>query len=139
MTVITIGIIRVLLLQTTPVGNQIRRYMIHVQQVGVFRTEKAPEYGTQQDLRKHHMTVQTKALISASAVHPLHGILLRVIATAAMGHWAMSATTATIGQLLLTATTHSACTSSTMALSVRRDTSIGRTASRSVVSKNQND
>ena len=80
---ITTGIIRVLLLPPTPVGSQIRQYMIHVQQVGVFQTVEAPEYGTQQDLRIHHMTVQTREYHLVSVLRPLHGILLRVIAAAA--------------------------------------------------------
>jgi hypothetical protein len=66
------------------------------------------------------------------------GTLLLVVASAAMGHWVMLAATASVGQLLLTATTHAACTSSAMAMSIRRATSIGRTATQSVVSKNQN-
>lgn len=84
------------------------------------------------------MTIQIKEYHSVSAVHPPLGIQLRVFAAATVGHWNMSATTAAIGQFLLTATKPTARTSSAMAVSIWRAAAIGRTASRSVVSKNQN-
>ena len=130
--------IGIILLVTTHYGSRRRQYMIHVQSVGVFQTVEATVYGKLLDLRAHHMTVQTKALISVSAVHPPLGIQLRVLAATAMAVWTMSAAPASIGQFLLAATSHAACTSSAMAVSVRRTASVGRTASQSVVSKNQN-
>ena len=133
----TIGIIQVLLLQTTPVGSQIRQYMIHVQLVGVFQTVEAAVYGKLLDLRIHHTTVQIGEFPSVSVVHPLHGILLRVIAAAAVGRWTLSAATAPIGQLLLAAATRTAWSSSTVA-SARWAATIARAACQSVVSKNQN-
>lgn len=130
-----IGIIQVIPQQMTPVGSHLRLSTILVHQVGVFLTVEVMAYGKLQDSQIRHMTIQMKEYHSVSAVHPPLGIQLRVIAATTMGHWNLSASTAAIGQFLLTAATHTACTSTAMAVSVRRATAIGRTATRSVVSK----
>ena len=79
-----------------------------------------------------------KEYLSASRLLQKLGILLRVVATTAMAVSTVSVTSATIGLLLLTVTGRIACTSTTMAASVRRPTTIARTVNLSVVSKNQN-
>ena len=130
--------IGIILLVTTRYGSRRRQSMIHVQSVGVFQTVDSMASGTQQDLRIHHMTDQTREYHLVSLLRPLHGILLRVFATAALGRCSMSATTAAIGQLPLTATTRTNCTTLAMAVSIRGTAAVGRAASQSVVSKNQN-
>ena len=108
MTVITIGIIRVLLLQTTPVGNQIRRSTTHVHQVGVFLTEMAMVYGQRQDLMILHMMVQMRAYLSVYHFLPQHGILLRALSTAEVAACGWSVTKAAIGLPLLLVTERTA-------------------------------
>ena len=86
-----------------------------------------------------HTTAPIKVFLSASAVLQPLGILLRVVATATMGRWTMSATMASIGQLLLTVTTLTACTSTTVATSIHPTTTIERTGLASVASKSDSD
>ena len=87
-------------------------------------------------------TAPTRELtFPASSVQQVpSGILFRVFATATMGHCTLSTTTATIGQLLLAATTspHTAWTSTTMATSIYPAATFERAVLGSVVSKNQN-
>ena len=137
--IITIGITPEILQQTTPVGpphQAISQYTTHVQPVGVFLTEVVMVYGQRQDLVPQHTTVQIKGCLSASHHLPQLGILLRVIATASTAVCAMSGATATVGLLLLAITSRSTCTSTTMAASIRRTTTVARAAAQSVVSKN---
>ena len=70
---------------------------------------------------------------------PPSGILLRVVATTTMGRCTMSATMATIGQLLLAIATLSACASATMATSIHPATTIERAGLASVASKSDSD
>ena len=137
--VIAIGITPEILQQTTPVGpphQAISQYTTHVQPVGVFQMVETMVYGRRRDLVTEHTIVQMKGFLSASHHLPQLGILLRVFATAAMAACSMSVTSAAIGLPLLAATTRTAWASTTMAASIRLTTTIARTASQSVVSKN---
>ena len=138
--VITIGITPVHPLLITPVGpllEQRSQSTIHVQPVGVYLTEAAIAFGQRPDLMIQHTIVQTKECRSASVHLQQLGTLLRVFASAVMAVSAMSAAPATIGLLLLSITTRTSCTSTTMALSVRRSApTLARPATLSVVSKN---
>ena len=140
MALIPIGITPEILQQTTPVGPPLikpSQYTTHVQPVGVFLTEVVMVYGQRQDLVPQHTTVQIKGCLSASHHLPQLGILLRVIAATTMAVSTVSVTAASIGLPLLTATTRTACTSTSMETSCRRLTAtIARTASQSAVSKN---
>ena len=96
-------------------------------------------YGQRQDLMILHTTVQIKEYLSASHLLQKLGILLRVLAATAVAVWAMLATTAAVGLPLLTAAiaaARTACTSTTVAASIRRATTIARAVYLSVVSKN---
>ena len=119
------------------------QFTTHVLPVGVFLTEGVMVYGQRQDLVPQHTIVQMKEYLSASHHLPQLGILLRVVAATVMAVSAVSATTATattatIGLLLLTITTRTTYTSATLAASIRRAATFARTATLSVVSKNQN-
>ena len=131
------GMIPVPLQLTTLVGNHLRLSTILVHQVGVFLTVEVMAYGKLQDSQTRHVIAQMKEYHSVSAVHPPLGIQLRVLARTAKGRCTMSAASATIGQFLLTAAAHASCTSTTMAMSIRRAAAVGRWASQSVASKNQ--
>ena len=144
--VITIGIIPAHIQQITIVGSHLRRFTTHVHKVGVFRAKIVMVFG-QLRLALRHLLMMTHYTTAAtrertspagSALQVQSGTLLRVIATATMGHCTMSATSAAIGRLLLPVSSHGTCTSTAMAVSVRWTAAIGRTASLSVVSKNQN-
>ena len=98
--VITIGIIQVHHILTIPVGpHQIRtsQSTIHVHQVGVFPMAAAVVYGRRQVSMIQHTIVQTKECLSVYLLLLQHGILLRVIATTAMGVCTMLEATAPIG------------------------------------------
>ena len=85
--VITIGITPETLRQTTSVGQlqKLRnQFTTHVQPVGVSLMEVVMVYGQRQDLMILHTTVQMKEYLSASHLLPQLGILLRVVAEAAM-------------------------------------------------------
>lgn len=86
-----------------------------------------------------HTIHLTKVCSSAPAsVLLLPGIPLRVIVATMMGPYAMSATAATIGRLLLVATTRMASTSTTRAASVLRTTAaVVGAVGRSVAFKNK--
>ena len=133
-----------MLQQTTPVGplqKPRNQYTIHVQPVGVFLTEVVMVYGQGRDLMILHTTVQMKGYLSASHHLPQLGILLRVIATAAVAACTMLVTTATIGLPLLLISAATSCTtwvSATKATSIRLTAPLARTASQFAVSKNQN-
>lgn len=138
-----IGIIQVIPQQMTPVGSHLRLSTILVHQVGVFPMAEVMVFG-----RKHlvhlqlipgHTTAPIKVFLSASAVLQPLGILLRVLATAALGRWVVSAAVATIGQLLLSIASLTACTSTAMATSVHPATAIERTGLASVASKSDSD
>ena len=136
---ITIGITPEILQPTTPVGPPLIRasqYTTHVQQVGVFLMAETMVYGQRQDLVPQHTIVQMKGFLSASHHLPQLGILLRVFATTALAVSTVSVTTAPIGLPLLAASTRTSCTSTSVATSIRLTTTIARTASQSVVSKN---
>ena len=134
--IITIGITPEMFLPTTPVGphqKAVSQSTTHVHQVGVFPMAETMVYGQRQDLMILHTTVQMKEYLSAYHLLQQLGIQLRVIATSTLAVSEMSATTATIGLPLPTSRT--ACTSTTMASSLRRTTTIARTVYLSVVSK----
>ena len=137
---IAIGITTEILQQTIPVGphqKAVSQSTTHVQPVGVFLTAVVMVYGQRQDLVPQHTILQMKGFLSASHHLPQLGILLRVIAATTMAVSTVSVTTASIGLPLLTATTRTACTSTSMETSCRRLTAtIARTASQSAVSKN---
>ena len=136
---ITIGITPEILQPTTPVGpphQAISQYTTLVQPVGVFLTEVEMVYGQRRDLMILHPIGQIEGYLSASHHLPQLGILLRVIATAAVAACTMLVTTATIGLPLLTATTRAAWTSPTMAASICLANTVARTATQSAVSKN---
>ena len=136
-----IGITPEILQPTTPVGphqKAVSQYTTHVQQVGVFQMVVVMVYGQRQDLVAQHTTVQIGECLSASHHLPQLGILLRVIAAAAMAVSTVSVTSATIGLPPLAASMRTLCISATMATSICLAATIARTASRSVVSKNQN-
>ena len=77
-----------------------------------------------------------KGCLSVYHLLPQRGILLRVFATTTMAVSTMSATTATIGLLLLAITARTTYTSTSVATSVRRTATFAQTATLSVVSKN---
>ena len=93
-------------------------------------------YGQSQDWVPHYTTVQMGECLSVYHLLPQHGILLRVVATATLAVSAVSVATASIGLPLLTATTRAAWTSPTMAVSICLANTVARTATQSVVSKN---
>ena len=97
------------------------------------------EYGQNQVFQIQHMMMPIKVFLSASAVLQPLGILLRVIATTTMGRCTVSATMAAIGQLLLTITALTSCTSTTMAASILPSAAIERTGLASVASKSDSD
>lgn len=72
---------------------------------------------------------------ASSAMPPPYGILLRVVATTTMRCWTVSATSASIGQLLLTITSLTTCASAGMATSIHPTTTVGLPGLGSVVSK----
>ena len=134
-TVIMIGIIPVRHLPITPVGQPRKsQFMTHVLQGGVFLMVEVMVYGQRQDLLILH--TMAAGCLSVSVLLQQHGILLRVLAPAAVH--TMSAATAAIGLLLHTATTRISCTSTAIAASIRRAAAIARAVTRSVASKNQN-
>ena len=77
-----------------------------------------------------------EGFLSASHLLPQLGILLRVIATTTMAVSSMSVTAASIGLPLLAASARTTCSSTTMATSVRLAATLARSATQSVVSKN---
>lgn len=123
--------------QITLFGSRKKQNMTHVLPDGESLMEAAIAFGQRPDLMIQHTIVQTKECRSASVHLQQLGTLLRVFASAVMAVSAMSAAPATIGLLLLSITTRTSCTSTTMALSVRRSApTLARPATLSVVSKN---
>ena len=144
---ITIGITLAAVPLTTPVGSPARQSTILALQVGEFRTAEAAVSGQKLSVQAvpgqiHPIGIQrtkewTFPQQIRSWVRPVpSGILLRVIATTAVAASTMSVTTATIGLPLLVAYTRTSCPSTTVAASGRITTAFARTASQSVVSKN---
>ena len=124
---------------TTPVGpphQAISQYTTHVQPVGVFQMVVVMVYGQRQDLVPEHTIGQMEGCLSSSHHLPQLGILLRVVATTTMAVSTMSVAAAAIGLPLLSATARTSCTSTAMAASIRLTAAVARTASQSVVSKN---
>lgn len=136
-TVIMIGIIPVRHLPIIPVGQPRKsQFMTHVLQGGACLMVEVMVYGQRQGLLILH--TMAAGYLSVSVLLQQHGILLRVLAATPAAVSALSEASATIGLLLLTITARTACASATMAASFRRTTTIARTVSLSVVSKNQN-
>ena len=140
-----IGFTPVHRLLTIPVGPHQKapsRFTTHVQPVGVFPTVAAMVSGQRPVLTILPTTAQTKVYRSVSVLLQLRGTQLRVIAATIINIWTLSATVAAIGLRRLIATKATSapttCTSATMATSIRADTTIARTVTQSVASKNQN-
>ena len=115
------------LLQTRP-----SRFTIHVQPVGVYLTVAAMAFGQRPDLLIKHTIVQKKECRSASVHLQQLGTLLRVVAATTLAVSTVSAAAATTGLLLLAVTVRTTCTSTAVASSVRRTSTIEQTVRQSV-------
>ena len=89
-------------------------------------------------LMTHYTTAPTRELtFPAGSVQQVpSGILLRVVATTMIAVSTVLAAMAAIGLLLLTVAARASWTSATVATSIRRTTTLARTATQFVVSKN---
>ena len=113
------------------------RFTTHVPQVGVFPMEEVMVFGRRPVLMILLTTAQTKVYRSISALRQLPGIQLRVLATTTMDVCTMSVRKANIGLPLLAASARTSCSSATVAASVCGTSTVARTVSQSVASKNK--
>lgn len=143
-TIIVIGITAKTLQLTTPVGRHLTslsQFTIHARLDGVFQIAATMVYGLRLDLAIRHTTTQIKEYLSVYHLLLQLGILLRVFAPIQMAVSPLStisATSATIGQLLHANTVHTPCTSAVLAISGCHTVTPARSVIQSVVSKSQN-
>lgn len=131
-----IGITPVLQAQMTLVGSLRRLSMTHALQAGVSQTVAAMVCGVRPILKIRATIAQTRACSSAPASALQSRGTPPLVFAALMGRWALSATAATIGQLLLMVSLRTAFTSTTMDTSPLRFTLTEQTGSLFGASKN---
>ena len=103
-----IGIILLATIHCGQLLTKLSQFTTHVLLVGVFQTAEVAAFGQRLGLMILHTIRQMKEYLSAFHLLPQLGILLRVIATAAMAACTMSVTSVTIGLSLLAAAARTA-------------------------------